>query len=82
MTLDKFISFNLCFYEHKTDEKDHLATWRWIQNYKNWNLDDWERYDNDGVYNDFKKRPGATCGYGDDRLYHFDFCVCDDNIQA
>ncbi|CAF3315970.1 unnamed protein product, partial [Rotaria sp. Silwood2] len=36
-------------------------TWNWICNYKNWNSKDWDRWDNDCVYEHFVKRNDATC---------------------
>jgi hypothetical protein len=35
--------------------------WQLIQNFNNWEDEDWIRYQNDRVWERFKKRDGATC---------------------
>ncbi|CAF4011741.1 unnamed protein product [Adineta steineri] len=42
---------------------DH-ATWTWIANWKIWTAKDWNHFNNDGIWKNFKKRDGATCSYG------------------
>jgi hypothetical protein len=60
-----------------------LATWRWIQDYKNWQKKDEDRWYNDEIYKRFQKRGGATCTYGYLGLGlvygHHLGCVCEDN---
>ncbi len=49
------------------------ASLRWLQNWKNWSKNDWERYRDNNVSQGFKKRLNATCiNY---------FCILDGDIE-
>nr|ACD54740.1 MYND Zn finger family proteins-like protein [Adineta vaga] len=49
-----------------------LETWRWIQNYKKWNLDDNQRWVSLHPP-DFRKRSGATCEYQFSSPHYFHY---------
>ncbi|CAF0850543.1 unnamed protein product [Adineta steineri] len=52
--------------------KGDLETWRWIQNYKNWNLDDNKRWIS--LYPpDFERRSDATCSYEYSSPHYFHY---------
>ena len=38
-----------------------MTSWKWIQRYSTWDINDWARYLNDNVRERFKKRADATC---------------------
>ncbi|CAF4098141.1 unnamed protein product [Rotaria sp. Silwood1] len=72
-----------------------LADWQWIQNVKNWEEKDWDRWLNDKHYERFQRRAGYTCtGYYYDYLYYYLYyyyiylyylgggCLCDDNRRV
>jgi hypothetical protein len=46
------------------------TTWKWIQNWKNWDRNDKERWQKNanGVQNQFKKREGSMCLWVSDHL--------------
>jgi len=56
------------------------ASWKWIRDCKNWQEEDRKRYNNDKVYERFKKRDGATCDHYLLHLGHF--CLCADNVKS
>ncbi|CAF3979406.1 unnamed protein product [Adineta steineri] len=49
---------HMCRDWHFTGDYD---TWTWITNWENWTKDEWNRFRNDGIRNNFKERDGATC---------------------
>ncbi|CAF3884862.1 unnamed protein product [Rotaria sp. Silwood1] len=70
-----------------------LADWQWIQNVKNWDEGDWERWRNGKHYKRFQRRDGYTCTLGGGHIHriggghihrigiHYD-CFCDDNRRV
>ncbi|CAF1612112.1 unnamed protein product [Didymodactylos carnosus] len=38
-----------------------VATWNWIQNYKNWGNDDWKRWRRGRMWKHYEREDGATC---------------------
>jgi hypothetical protein len=49
------------------------ASLKWLQNWKNWSKQDWERYRDNNFNDGFKKKMNATC------LFHF--CILDGDID-
>jgi hypothetical protein len=67
-----------------------LTTWRWIQNCSNWQQNDWQRFNNDKIWERFQKRDGASCNNVNHVVYlnllgglsvvsGNLYCVCDEN---
>ncbi|CAF1199035.1 unnamed protein product [Adineta steineri] len=48
---------HMCRDWHFTGDYD---TWTRITNWENWTKDEWNRFRNDGIRNNFKERDGAT----------------------
>ncbi|CAF3329305.1 unnamed protein product [Rotaria socialis] len=66
---------------------------QWIRNWKNWNLEDWKRWENHRLWNNFERRDNAQCRYSavDPHCHYTGLiyrdigcatCLCDTTFEA